>query len=366
MKTRIIALSKIDKMSKQLDMIKGLSRNLLQLSVYKATLETAGKGSVFYCNQPDVPSVNVVIYDLGFSTNKTFNEYLKKIKISDEDLKLNVTQSICAGFDINENELHKGKYDEAFNASVFGSFIKAKYGSNEIASSNDIKNEGIVRDRFWLLYRGLKKWVETTDAFNKVCDCLSNACACGSIKCDRCENCPQLSECLQQNIIKKSIEELDNIFKDPFIECTAFLDRCDLNIQDSGCQDSDCQAGGLDTTCFVCDLERKSDLCESGLLYGLAGAQSSYSCVISKKTITLSGGIVFVCTDTKYAIPSDSGQSFLTYRIKAYFSFKKSGLCPNTYTGPVMPSSYCYCTVIPLPIPPPAPGPAPQPPPPPV
>jgi hypothetical protein len=230
-----------------------------------------------------------------------------------------------------------------------------KYGENEIVSSNDIKDEGIVRDRFWLLYRGLKRWVETTDAFSTSCDCLSAGCGC-SLHCDDCGKCKDLYECLEQKVAKKSIQQLESIFQDPFIECTANLDKCELDVQSSGCDSTACAPGSL-STCFICDTERKSYLCENNLLYGLAGAQETekWSCVVNKKTVKLSAGMTVTCIDKKYSLPSETGQSFLTYIIKLYFSFEQKGLCAESVESNY-PIQACGCVPIAPPPEPPPPG----------
>ena len=376
LKARILSLTQIDRMSKSIDMIKGLSRNILQLSVHKSTLTTAGKGYVFYCDSKTIPSLNVVLYDLGYQTNATFNEYLMNIKSSDERMIFNVTPAICSTFDIKEDMLYQGKYDEMFNASIFGSSVKVKYGNDEIVSSNDIKDETVVRNRFWRLHRGLKSWVESTNVFNNACGCLSNACGCQA-ECGSCETCTSLNDCLYTNLVKPSIEELDKIFNDPFIECRVTLEKCDINVESSGCEESSCGKGVLDSRCFVCEKERIVDICEKALLYGLAGAQIptttlpiQYSCIVNKKTVKLNVGMTVSCVDTKYSIPSESGQSFLNYVIKIYFSIEQKGLCPETYTGSDPPANACSCTVIQPPVEPPQPTPeptpTPQPPPPPI
>jgi len=354
-RTRINALSELDKMSTYVETIKGLSKNLLQLSVYKATYQTAGKGDVFYCNKADPPTVNVVLHDLGFITNETFNEYLKKIESPEEDVEMDITPSICASFDIKENMLYNGYYDEKFNTSIFGSTIKIKSNDNQIESSNDVVDETIVRDRFWLLYRGLKKWSETTKAFENVCGCLPNACYCGSIDCNYCSNCQPLYECLEKDVAKKIEKELDEIFKDPFIECTAEIDKCELNSRGIECEANDvCNSGILDSQCFLCSFDRKDELCEN-LMFGLASGQDTtpitYMCTIAEKAIKLKGGVTLACTDTKYYIPLDSGDGFLRYIVKAYFSFERSGICPSyekveVLPGEEIPDKYkCGCII---------------------
>ncbi|MEM5777490.1 MAG: hypothetical protein QXJ06_03500 [Candidatus Aenigmatarchaeota archaeon] len=366
-KTRIIILSEIEKINHYVDLIKGFSRNALQIAAQKSFSIDAAKGRTFYCNGPSVPSTKVILHDIEILTNETLNDYIKKIRFSDPLFAFNITPYICNSFDIDENKLKSGVYDEFFNASAFGSFIEAKYDKNQALSSNEIKDETIVRNRFWYIYRGFKKWSEETKVFDNVCNCMSTACQCPEINCgDDCKKCNSLYICMQ-GIILKSIEELDKIFDDEFIECKAYLDGCLMKIQDKSCNiQPSCNLWSSDD-CFKCELDNEESSClENVLTYGLASAQSvttptMYKCLVSTKTINYKAKIIYTCIDKKYALPLDISpeERFLKYKITAYFSFEANGICPGYIDTNTPPVGSCSCVeVIPQPVPPPAPAPS--------
>ncbi|MEM5799736.1 MAG: hypothetical protein QXZ43_03680 [Candidatus Aenigmatarchaeota archaeon] len=364
-KTRIIISSEIEKINHYIDLIKGFSINALHLATQKSFNIDAAKARTFYCNGPVVPSTKVILHDIEILTNSTFNDYIKKIRFSDPLFVFNITPYICNTFSVDENKLRNGIYDQSFNVSAFGSFIEAKYGENKILSSNEIKDETIVRNRFWYLYRGFKKWSEETRVFDNVCSCLTKACHCETINCgDDCKKCNNLYVCMQ-DIILKSVEELDKIFNDGFIECKAYLDTCLMKMQDKSCKmPSSCSVWSSDE-CFECEFDNEESSCiEDFLTYGLARAQSvttptMYKCFVSTKTVDYKAKIIYSCVDKKYALPLDVSpeERFLNYKITVYLSFESNGICPDYIETDTPPADSCSCEeILPLPIPPLPPG----------
>ncbi|MCS7135225.1 MAG: hypothetical protein NZ893_02180 [Candidatus Aenigmarchaeota archaeon] len=376
LKTRTVSSSEIDKINSYVDIIKSFSRNALQLSVHKALSFDASRSRTFYCNQPSPPNFRILLHDIEILTNTTFNEYLQQVKFDDPNLNLEISKSTCISFDINENDLMSGKYNEEFNVSEYGSQIKIKYGDNFIQESNEIKDETIVRNRFWLIYSGFKRWAETTRAFENICGCLqdSSICGCQNIQCNsNCENCRPLYLCTRESILN-GVKELDQIFNDEFIECEGRLENCVLNIEDSSCKDEISCGGWVNEDCFSCEFDNEEDLCAGNLLHGLARAQTvtttitQWNCLVSKKTIKYKAKITFTCVDKKYALPLEASPEAqnLIYKVTAYFANEIRGVCPGYITTTNPPPNNCGCAAAPPgpPGPPEIPPGSPEPPPP--
>ncbi|MEM2175339.1 MAG: hypothetical protein QXI58_06935, partial [Candidatus Micrarchaeia archaeon] len=313
-KTRVITSTEVDKISSYIDIIKSFSRNALQISAHKSFMFDASRGRTFYCNGPSPPSIRVILHDVEILTNRTFNEYLSKVSFDDPLLELNITPSTCISFDINEQRLNSHNYDEKFNASEFGSEISIKYGDNFLIESNEIKDESIVRNRFWLIYNGFKRWAEETHAFDNICNCLQDQsiCGCGNIPCNGdCKSCMPLYYCTKESIIK-SIEELDAIFSNEYIECKGEIENCVLNVEDSSCSDTESCGEWVNDECFFSEYDDEDSLCSDSLSYGIASEQATtttvtqWSCLVSKKTIKYKAKISFVCIDKKYALPVEA------------------------------------------------------------
>lgn len=357
----ITTMELFNKFARYLDIIKGLSRNLLRLSAYKATYDVAQKERAYYCNGGYAPSYKVLVHDLEEISNKTFNSYLKNLVFSDPLLKINVTNSTCISFDVDEAKLNAGLLDESFNISEYRSTIKIIADNNNIFSENDIYSENVIRNRFWLLYRGFKRWSEQTKIFESACDdCASAACHCAS---ESCEGCPAFNDCLKSKVIKKAVIELDKIFNDPYIECSGVPECCNINSFNDCSLLTPCGIWDTDR-CMRCDVDRNENLCiddlKAALFHGLAEAQeqddSWYRCRLYSKTVKLSVGIAFTCADKKYTIQVPGDDRYIKFTVGVYFSLQRSGLCPSYIDTQNPPANACECQVIPAPpIPPPVP-----------
>jgi hypothetical protein len=241
-------------------------------------------------------------------------------------------------YPVIDTQLNAGLLDESFDVNSYGSSVKITLGKNEVFSENDI-SDNVVRDRFWLLYRGFRTWAQTTSFADKMCDnCMGSICGCPS-GFDSCGQCPDLVNCLKYKVIRHSVEELEEIFLDPYIECSGDINCCYGEMELCAAKSDAC---GIWTTnrCMRCDRDRSSNLCSDQLvngdlasLLGLATAQTLYQCDYWYET-RISVTISLTCVDRKYELSIPSvGDRYLKFTILASLGLQKSPNCGGTSIG---------------------------------
>jgi hypothetical protein len=79
-RTRILVSTGFSKITKYLDIIKGISRSSLVLSTHRGTYDAAQMGRTYFCNGPASPTTEEMRYDLGNLTLKYLNSYLTTLQ----------------------------------------------------------------------------------------------------------------------------------------------------------------------------------------------------------------------------------------------------------------------------------------------
>lgn len=201
----------LSKIMMYLDYIKGFTRDAFILAVHAETRYVASQGghaaSMSYprswiCNSDVSPSVDEVRFFLSNETMDSLNDYIKNFKINDLPM-INITNSTCVDYDVNENTVFSGKNDEKFNVGSYGSRAKVVFENNTVSSGNEVYEE-IAQDRFWFMYRKFKEWMPAAENIlvGGTCSCLSEICNCpvshepgGCYPCQ--ETCPGFNLCLE-------------------------------------------------------------------------------------------------------------------------------------------------------------------------
>lgn len=345
---RIIQETILSKISKYLDYVKGFTRNALIFAVHAETKHIAAQGGQtsdagiprsWICNAEVSPRVDEVRFFLSEETKSDLNKYLKNFKLQDLPL-INITNSTCVDYDVDEASVLSGKNDEEFKVGCYGSKINITLDENLVTSTNEVY-QGIEQNRFWYMYRIFREWapVATGILVGGTCNCLSKICSCGNSNyvggCMPCAStCPGFQRCLE-NVVENALKVLQDSFDD-YVRCKAKLIGCYHELEPcSGtlmCIDwEDAPA------CRSCLRENAGELCSKNVATERSSVRfkpffpentfkkdnviyfsdscSSKKCKFWYETKG-SMEAVFSCTDNKYLL-SVSGDRHLTFSVHA-------------------------------------------------
>ncbi|MEM5870231.1 MAG: hypothetical protein QXR09_03660 [Candidatus Aenigmatarchaeota archaeon] len=347
---RLVQETLISKISKYLDYVKGFTRNALIFAVHAETKYIAGQGGQtsdtgfprsWICNTEISPKVDEVRFFLSEETKLSLNKYLNNFKLQDLPI-INITNSTCVDYDVNENSVLSGKNDEKFNVGAYGSKTNITLDENLVTSSNEVYEE-IAQNRFWYMYRKFREWapVGTGILVGGTCNCLSRICACGNSNyvggCQPCSStCPGFQSCLE-NLVETARKALQNSF-DEYVTCTAKLIGCYHELEPcSGIPQ--CIDWEDAPACRSCFIEKPGELCSKSILSERTQTQSfsyflpnsnlffpksknkiyfSDSCSTKKCKVWFetkgSMEAVFSCTDKKYLL-SVLGDRYLIFSV---------------------------------------------------
>lgn len=356
---RAIEETLLSKIMKYLDYVKGYTRNALILAVHAETKNIASLGGQvggvdvprnWICNGDVSPSVDDVRFFLSNETINDLNKYIKNFKIFDLPF-INVTNSTCVDYDVNEGTVFSGNNDEKFNVGSYGSKANITLESNIVSSRNDVYEE-IAQDRFWFMYRKFKEWASETQFINYVSSCTSILCkyACGGFN-DRCDADDELLMCAQ-GAVNKATSELETIFNDQYISCSGNLYCC------HGVANP-CSPPGPCVDCCTCRIKPAGELCSKTYSSYLKSTQLSQI----KLSLSPSGTgcnywqgnrldveADFSCTDRKYLL-SVEGDRRLTFSVHATANIAVPEDCPRHSDCMEMPGcekckeDFCWCSV---------------------
>lgn len=345
--TQVLQGDLLLKLAKYLDLLKGISRNSLILSVHRATYFVAGGSDTYICNQPTPPKTDEIRYQLSNETLSALNSYLSKINFTESVLTYNISNFTCVDYPAEESKLNSGIYDEKFSVGTYGSNIQITSNENNISSKNDIF-ETISKDRFWFLYRKFKKWSETTGVVDEFCgSCLNSWCSCPTGSNLACDSCPPFVQCVN-SILENSRKQLVELINDPYVECSADLICCVAESTECPPKgDSVCKSWNDAPSCLGCQLDRHDDLCIKKIASQLSyeAAIDPYRCEAwreNKAAITAS----FSCVDKKYELSvPPTGERYLRFSVNVNIFLKLNPACYSVIYGesPVG----CSCVVIP-------------------
>lgn len=314
---RIIEGTLLSKIMKYLDYIKAYTRNALILSVHAETKYIASQGGQssnvglprsWICNGDVSPFVDDVRFFLSNKTTSDLNAYIKNFDIQDLPT-INITNSTCVDYDVNQNTVFSGINDERFEVGSYGSKANVTLESNTVFSDNEVYEE-IAQDRFWYMYRNFKEWMPTAVDIivGGTCNCLPYICNCpGSpqytSECEFCgDTCSGFQSCLQ-NIVDLAREALVNTFDDEYVDCTARLIGCYHELEPC-IGTPQCTDWENAPACFSCYRERTDKLCAQSVLSGRPQETGSlvYSNILLKQSYPAPGNRIYfadVCTDQK-------------------------------------------------------------------
>lgn len=367
LQSRLISSEKLNKITKYLDFVKGVSKDSLVLSAHQGTYEVARKNMHYICNDPVPPSTNEIRYELSESTKRILNRYIDNIQISDESVKADVSGYNCVDYPVDNMKLNVGILDENFPVSAYGSKIEIVLDENKVSSKNDI-SESVVRDRFWFMYRKFKDWSRKSKFTELVCEnCMDSVCNCqGQEPITSCGDCPELLQCVRDKVVFFIENELDEIFSDPYVECSGEVNCCYAETEDCVPRYDGCLVWDKENECMQCDEDRSENVCVenilerliSGLQGGNAYAQTTtpnqwWICE-NWKEARVAVNTIFTCVDKKYelSIPSVEDR-YLKYTVQASIALRKSPAC-YSIIGPTQTRTGCdVCSPTAPPGPPP-------------
>ncbi|MEM5853201.1 MAG: hypothetical protein QXG39_01050 [Candidatus Aenigmatarchaeota archaeon] len=346
---RVVQETIFSKISKYLDYVKGFTRNALIFSVHAESKRIASQGGQtsdagiprsWICNAEVSPSVDEVRFFLSEETKMDLNKYLKNFKLQDLPV-INVTNSTCVDYDVDETSVLSGKNDEEFKVGCYGSKINISLDENLVSSSNEVY-EGIEQNRFWYMYRIFREWapVATQILVGGTCSCLSKICSCGNSDysggCMPCAStCPGFQNCLE-NVVENARKVLQNSF-DEYVRCNARLIGCYHELEP--CTGVfECIDWENAPACNNCLRENAGELCSKRIIMERPTVQAkpTFSTSFSKNKLSSiyfsdscsskkcklwyetkgSMEAVFSCTDEKYLL-SVSGDRHLMFSVHA-------------------------------------------------
>lgn len=250
--SRFLTSEEVAKVTKFLDVIKGLSRNSLILAANKGTLFIAGKGESYICNIPTPPTVAEERNEVGNQTLGILNTYVENINFTEQVLSYNISKYGCVDYPINEAKLQSGQYDEKFNVGAYNGSVNLTIGQNNITSKNDAF-ELITQNRFWFLYRKFVEWSKASTLSSEICPNL----------------CPQnVCDGVGTAALEKARVLLEQTIGDEFVKCSYTRSCCYQEIGTyNGPKYDGCIKWENPKACPTCYLDRSSDICVNKISY---------------------------------------------------------------------------------------------------
>lgn len=268
---------KLLKLSEYLEYFKGYSKNALILSTHSAvryiaslggSITESGNPRNWICTNPNAPSVNEVRYYLSESTNRTLNEFVKRMNQTKEMeiVSTYIGRFGCVDYDVSASSVNSGENDEAFNVGGYGSYLTLRYQDDIINSTNDIY-EQILKVRFWYMYRIFKEWADEDTIKIYLCGCLEDVCN------SDCDSNPFKS--CYENALELARQDLQRKF-DEYVTCTVTFPSSDSSsgssfggaagpccyVESEECVDVKRECEGWDAPkCNRCDVGRPKTLC---------------------------------------------------------------------------------------------------------
>ncbi len=349
----------LDKLSNYLELSKTYSKISFIFSVNEAIFRVASLGGTtkiprkptesewvhsWVCNgRKFIPNVDTVRYFLSEETLEPLRLYMANLSRNYDIARIDAKNYTCVNFNVTEHDVLNGKYDEGnFSVGCYGSQIVVSHSNVELKSPNDYYFP-FYNIRFWKLYRGFRKFIESTN-FNP-CACIGETCKCHGNPCDK--GCEPYKACLINNVVNPNLIKLQNIMNDPYIVCTGDV-ACTYEEDGPPCIDIDMCLPWNPPCCFYCEVRKKKKACYEktssideydstfeGIKYGTtfknniaSGSCSSHKCEYwyEKRATHV---ITFSCKDTKYYVstPSSSSPEPLTFSISVTAAVRYPKAC---------------------------------------
>ncbi len=370
----------LDKLSNYLELSKTYSKISFIFSVNSALFRVASLGGTtkvhrkpsesewiqsWVCNgKKFIPTVDDVRYFLSEEALKSLNIYMKNLSRNYDIARIDAKNYTCINFNVTNSDVLNGVYDEGnFSVGCYGSQIIVSHSNLKFRSPNNYYLP-FYDVRFWKLYRGFRKFIETTN-FNP-CECIGETCKCHGNPCTI--GCEPYKECLNKKVVMPNLNKLQEIMNDSYIKCVGNV-TCTYEEDGPPCINIDtCLPWEGPPCCFYCEVRKKKKACYDKTTdiyannkYNISFGEIKYQAPIKKSITSTSCSdrkcqywyekkatyvISFSCKDTKYYVstPSETSPEPITFSITVTAAAKYPKACKISKScQKVAGENYCNC-----------------------